>query len=286
MPSSRHEFLVTTAWLGEHLGDPNLAILDGSWHMPAEKRDAAAEFLAGHIPGARFFDIDKIADTSQGLPHMLPPDQLFAATMGSMGIGNDTHVVVYDVKGLFSAPRVWWTLRALGVSRASVLDGGLPKWRAEGRPLEAGPPRRGPAATFEPRRNPRSVRAMGEVRGILKSGAEQIVDARPAARFTGEQPEPRPGLAQGHMPGARNVPFTQLINADGTLRSEAELRAVFAASGVDPARPVVASCGSGVTASVVAFALAVLGNPAAAVYDGSWAEWGRDPGNPVVKGTA
>jgi len=280
------EFVVSTAWLAEHLVDPDLAILDGSWHLPPEKRDGAAEFGSGHIPGAQFFDIDRIADASDGLPHMLPTDEMFAATMAEMGIGNDTHVVVYDTKGLFSAPRVWWTLGVMGSNRVSVLNGGLPKWKAEGRPLEAGAVTRRPAKTFAVRRDPARIRDITDVRGLLKSGTAQLVDARPAVRFTGEQPEPRPGLAQGHIPGARNVPFDTLVNADGTLKSEADLRAVMAAAGVDAARPVVASCGSGVTASMVALALTLLGNRDAAVYDGSWAEWGRDPANPVAKGLA
>ena len=280
------EHIVSTGWLAEHLADPNLAILDASWHLPAEKRDAAAEFLTAHIPGAQFFDIDQIADTSQGLPHMLPADALFAGTMAAMGIGNDTRVVVYDSRGLFSAPRVWWTLRVMGARRVSVLDGGLPKWRAEGRMLEAGPAAERTPATFAAHREHAQVRTIDDVRLLLKSGSAQLVDARPAARFTGEHPEPRPGLTRGHMPGARNVPFTTLVNADGTLKSEPELRAVLAAAGIDAARPVVASCGSGITASVVALALTVLGNPSAAVYDGSWAEWGRDPANPVATGPA
>jgi thiosulfate/3-mercaptopyruvate sulfurtransferase len=280
------ELIVSTDWLADHLSDPNIAILDGSWHLPPEKRDGAAEFLVAHIPGARFFDIDRIADTSQGLPHMLPPDAMFAAKMAEMGIGNDTHVVVYDSKGLFSAPRVWWTLRVMGGGRVSVLDGGLPKWTAEGRPLEMGQARARAAKSFRVHRDATSIRSIDDVRAVLKSGGAQLVDARPAGRFTGEVPEPRPGLTQGHMPGARNVPFNTLVNADGTLKSEAELRAVLAAAGVDAAKPVVASCGSGVTASMVALALTLLGNGQAAVYDGSWAEWGRDSANPVVKGPA
>lgn len=281
-----NEFIVSTTWLADHLQDPDLAILDGSWHLPPEKRDGAAEFLAQHIPGAQFFDIDRIADTSRGLPHMLPADAMFAATMAAMGIGNDTHVIVYDTKGLFSAPRVWWTLRVLGARRVSILDGGLPKWKAEGRKLEAQAATGRPAKTFTVRRETASIRTIEDVRDVLASGNAQIVDARPAARFTGEQPEPRAGLTQGHMPGARNVPFNMLVNADGTLKSEAEFRAILTAAGVNAAGPVVASCGSGVTASMVVLALTLLGNRDSAVYDGSWAEWGRDPANPVVTGPA
>jgi len=284
--SGNSEPIVSTGWLADHLYDPNIAVLDTSWHMPADKRDAQAEFLAAHIPGAQFFDIDKIADASQGLPHMLPTDEMFATTMAGMGIGNETRVVVYDAKGLFSAPRVWWTLRVMGVTHVSVLDGGLPKWRAEGRPVEVGEPGKRRTNLFQSRREQGEIWSLSDMRRLVNSGGTQIVDARPAARFTGEQPEPRPGLAQGHMPGARNVPFTQLVNADGTLKSAAELRIVMATAGVNPAKPVVASCGSGVTACLAALALAVLGNNQTAVYDGSWAEWGRDPANPVAKGPA
>ena len=284
--SGNSEPIVSTGWLADHLYDPNNAVLDASWHLPADKRDAQAEFLAAHIPGAQFFDIDKIADASQGLPHMLPSDEMFGAAMDGMGIGNETRVVVYDAKGLFSAPRVWWTLRVMGVTHVSVLDGGLPKWRAEGRPMEVGEPEKRRTNLFQSRREQGEIWSLSDMRRLVNSGGTQIVDARPAARFTGEQPEPRPGLAQGHMPGARNVPFTQLVNADGTLKSAAELRIVMATAGVNPAKPVVASCGSGVTACLAALALAVLGNNQTAVYDGSWAEWGRDPANPVAKGPA
>ena len=281
-----NEHVVTTAWLAAHLADPNVAVLDGSWHLPPENRDGAAEFRTAHLPGAQFFDIDSIADTSTGLPHMLPSDAVFAAAMAKMGIGNDTHVVVYDTKGLFSAPRVWWTLRVMGARRASVLDGGLPRWKAEGRPLEAGTARPQPPARFTAHRNSALVRGIDEVRVVLAARTAQLLDARPAARFTGEQPEPRPGLMQGHLPGARNVPFNSLVNADGTLKSEDQLRAVLAAAGVDAAKPVVASCGSGVTASIAALALTLLGNRQTAIYDGSWAEWGRDTANPVEMGPA
>ena len=280
------EHVVSTAWLAERLADPGVAVLDGSWHLPPENRDSAKEFLAAHIAGAQFFDIDRIADTSRGLPHMLPGDALFAATMAQMGIGNDTHVVVYDSKGLFSAPRVWWMFRVMGAKRVSVLDGGLPRWLDERRAVEIGAAKGRPTQTFTVRRNASWVRDIDDVRAVLASGAAQLVDARPAARFTGEQAEPRPGLSQGHIPGARNVPFNSLVTADGTLKSEAELRAVLAAAGLDAAKPVVASCGSGVTASLAALALTLLGNTQTAVYDGSWAEWGRDAANPVETGPA
>jgi thiosulfate/3-mercaptopyruvate sulfurtransferase len=279
-------YVATPAWLAAHLNDPDLAILDGSWHLPPENRDAAVEFTQRHIPGAHFFDINTIADVASGLPHMLPSDAQFADAVGAMGIGNATRVVVYDTKGLFSAARVWWTFRVMGHDNVAVLDGGLPKWLGEGQAIETGPARARPRQTFTARRTIGMVRSMSDVRGLIGSPTTQLVDARPAPRFTGEQPEPRPGLTQGHIPGARNVPFTHLLNADGTLKSEGALRAALAAAGVDAAKPVVASCGSGVTASMVALALAVLGRPDTAVYDGSWAEWGRDKSNPVATGPA
>ncbi len=279
-------YLVTANWLAEHLADPDVAVLDGSWHLPPENRDASAEFAQRHIPGAQFFDINTIADVASGLPHMLPSEAQFADAVGAMGVGNTSHVVVYDTKGLFSAARVWWTFRAMGHDKVAVLDGGLPAWLTLGRAVEAGPARRRDAKQFVARRRSDMVRTMSDVRGLIGSPSVQLVDARPAPRFTGEQPEPRPGLTRGHVPGARNVPFAQLLNVDGTLKPEAELQSVLAAAGVDAAKPVVASCGSGVTASMVALALTLLGRTDAAVYDGSWAEWGRDPANPVASGPA
>ena len=286
MTSIDSPYVVTAEWLSRHLADSDLAILDGSWHLPPENRDAAAEFAERHIPGAAFFDINTIADVASGLPHMLPGDTQFAEAVGRMGIGNGTRVVVYDTRGLFSAARVWWTFRVMGHDNVAVLDGGLPGWLAGGHAFETGPASQRPRQAFAVRRNPAMIRTLTEMRGLIGAAGTQLVDARPAARFTGAQPEPRPGLAQGHMPGARNVPFTELLNADGTLKSEAGLRAALAAAGVDAAKPVVASCGSGVTASIVALALALLGRQDAAVYDGSWAEWGRDPANPFVTGPA
>jgi thiosulfate/3-mercaptopyruvate sulfurtransferase len=279
-------YVVTPDWLAAHLADPDLAVLDGSWHLPSENRDAGAEFAQRHIPGAQFFDINTIADVASGLPHMLPSTAQFAKSVGAMGIGNATQVIVYDTKGLFSAARVWWTFRVMGHDNVAVLDGGLPAWLTAGHPVETGRARPKTSQTFTARRNGAMVRSMSDVRGLIGDPGTQLVDARPAARFTGEQPEPRPGLTQGHIPGARNVPFTQLLNANGTLKSEADLRTALAAAGVDAARPVVASCGSGVTASMVALALALLGREDASIYDGSWAEWGRDAANPVAGGPA
>lgn len=286
MTWTHSQHVISAAWLAEHVSDPNVAILDGSWHLPPENRDGGTEFLTAHIPGAQFFDINTIADTSTGLPHMLPSDEHFAWAMKRMGIGDAMRVVVYDTKGLFSAPRVWWTFRVMGCRNVAVLDGGFPRWIAEGRAVEAGAAKPRPEQTFTVRRNARMVRGIDDVRGALAQKSAQIVDARPAARFTGTQPEPRPGLTRGHMPGAKNVPFTALVSADGTLKPEAELRAVLAAAGIDAAKPMIASCGSGVTASMVALSLALLGNSDAAVYDGAWAEWGADPANPFVTGEA
>lgn len=286
MSWNNSEHVVSTDWLAAHLGDPAIALLDGSWHLPAENRDAMAEFLTGHIPGAQFFDINAIADPSTGLPHMMPTDEVFAAAMAQMGIGNDTQVVVYDTKGLFSAPRVWWTFRLMGAKRVSILDGGMTRWKAEGRQLEAGTAKARPGAKFTVQRDGSLIRNIADIRGLIGSESTQLVDARPAGRFSGEQPEPRPGLTQGHIPGARNLPFNAVTTADGTLKSEAELRTLMAAAGIDPAMPVAASCGSGVTAAVTALALTLLGNTQTSIYDGSWAEWGKDKSNPVETGPA
>lgn len=275
--------VVSTAWLGERLGSPDVAVVDATWFMPAENRSGRAEFEAAHIPGAVFFDIDAVADTTVNLPHMLPTPQAFAEAAGALGLSPELQVVVYDAHGLFSAPRAWWTLRAMGFAHVRVLDGGLPRWRSEGRPLEAGPPAPRPRA-FSALPDSGLVRSLEEVRAILDDGSAQLVDARPAARFRGEAPEPRPGLRGGHMPGACNLPFGAVVGPDGGLKPAAELRGVFEAAGVDLSRPIVTTCGSGVTASVLALALARLGLDRVPVYDGSWSEWGAHPDAPVVTG--
>ena len=277
-------WLTETDELARELDAPDLVIIDASWHMPGDGRDAHAEYLEEHIPGAIFFDIDEIADTKSSLPHMLPPPEKFSSRMRSMGIGDGARVVIYDSRGLFSAARVWWTFRVMGVEDVSVLNGGLPKWKREGRPLESGEPPHRTARHFTARRNLDLVRDVSDVKKIVKDKSAEIVDARAPERFAGTAPEPRQGLRSGHIPGARNVPFSRLLNKDGTLKSPNELERVFAEARVDLGKPIVASCGSGITASVVALALAEIGHRRAAVYDGSWSEWGADPSLPIETG--
>jgi thiosulfate/3-mercaptopyruvate sulfurtransferase len=286
MAEPRSKWLVETQWLAERLDAPDIVVLDASLHLPTTGRNARAEYLAAHIPGALFFDIDDIADESNPLPHMLPPTVKFASRVKKMGVGDGTRVVVYDAEGLYSAARAWWMFRIMGHNDVAVLNGGLKKWKAEGRPLQDGePPQRTPRH-FTPRFHAELVRDAGEVRALIGRPAAQIVDARSAGRFDGRDADPRPGLRKGHIPGSRNVPYASLVNADGTLKDAAELAAVFAKAGVEVQRPVVATCGSGVTAGIVALALAVLGRPDAAVYDGSWVEWGADPTLPLATGPA
>ncbi|HEX6105809.1 MAG TPA: 3-mercaptopyruvate sulfurtransferase [Gemmatimonadales bacterium] len=278
--------LVSTEWLAGRLGRPGLVVVDGSWYLPGSGRDPGVEYLACHIPGAVFFDVDATSDRSSPLPHMLPTPEAFAERMGSLGIGDADHVVVYDGSGVnLSAPRVWWTFRTMGHDAASVLDGGIGKWIAEGRPCEPGPVRRR-SAHFTCRPRPDAVRDLPAVREALARGTEQVVDVRSAGRFAGSEPEPRPGLRGGHMPGSRSLPFQELVGPDGTLLPPERLRARVAAAGIDPARPVIASCGSGVSACALVLALHRLGREDVAVYDGAWAEWGAREDTPVATGPA
>lgn len=270
--------LITTRELAAELS--RFKLIDGSWHLPGAGRDARAEFEAVRLPEAVFFDIDAVADRTTDLPHMLPSPELFAETVGALGISADDPVVIYDSVGLFSAPRVWWTFRVMGHRDVRVLEGGLPRWRAAGLPISAG--RTCPApARYEPRPRPELVRNLDQVRAMLGAGEAQVLDARPAPRFRGEAPEPRPGLRLGHMPDAINLPFPEVLDGQGGLRPDAELRRVVEAAGLDLERPITTSCGSGVTAAIVLLALARLGRTDAALYDGSWAEWGGRADTPV-----
>jgi thiosulfate/3-mercaptopyruvate sulfurtransferase len=276
--------LVDTDWLADHLGDPSVKVLDATWRMPSDPADPKADFEAVHIPGARFFPIDEIADRTTDLPHMAPPAAQFAEQVGALGIGDGDTIVIYDQQGLFSAARAWWTFRLFGAEEVYVLDGGLPKWRAEGRPLESGPAPKPVAATFTPQMHPELVRDVEDVRAGLEHKA-QVLDARPAARFRGEAAEPRAGLRSGHMPGALNLPFGELIEG-GRLKSPEEIQALVEAAGVDLGRAVTTTCGSGLTAAILALALARLGRWDTPVYDGSWTEWGGRSDTPVVSGDA
>ncbi|MFE0755946.1 3-mercaptopyruvate sulfurtransferase [Inquilinus sp. NPDC058860] len=279
--------IVSTAWLADHLDDPDVRVVDATYHLPGTNRDAAAEFAEAHIPGAVFFDVDDIAAPESkapgGLPHMLPPPALFADRMAALGIGNDSFVVCYDVHGLMSAARAWWMLRAFGHDGVAVLDGGLPAWKAEGRPLESGVATPA-AARFTPHPRPALVRSKAE---ILAGRVGAVIDARARERFEGTAPEPRPGLRGGHIPGALNLPFGELLApATKTLLPPEEIAARFAAAGLPDSGPVTASCGSGITACVLALGLHRIGREDAAVYDGSWAEWGMPGDTPVETGPA
>jgi len=272
---------VSAEWLAEHLSDADLVVFDASWHMPAAGRNARAEFLAGHIPGAQFFDIDAVADHSTDLPHMLPKAEVFAAEMRRLGFGDGMRAVVYDSVGIFSAPRLWWTLAVFGVEKTSILAGGLPAWKAEGRPLEQGDARKRSPADFTPRFDESLVVDVEAVRRALDLGEPQVVDARSAERFHGWAPEPRPGLRSGHMPRALNLPFGAVLEGGG-MKDKAGLEAAFSSAGVDLDAPVIATCGSGLTACIISLARAATGRSPATVYDGSWSEWGAREDLPAI----
>lgn len=277
--------LVSTGWLADHLNDPDLRIIDASWHMPATGRDARAEYDAAHIPNARFFDIDAISDNRSTLPHMAPPVEMFISRMRAMGVGDGHQVVIYDNSDVRSAARVWWTFRLMGKIDVAVLDGGLAKWQAEGRGVEDMPPvLRDRHITVA--RQAGLTRDVTQVAAASKLGDHEIIDARAPERFRGEAAEPRPGLRSGHIPGAKNLPFGRLLNADGTMKSPDALRAEFEAAGVDLKKPAITSCGSGVTAAVLSLALERIGHRNHSLYDGSWTEWGSFPDLNIATGDA
>jgi len=273
--------LVSTDWLAAHLRDPDLRVIDASWYLPSMGRDAKAEYNAAHIPNARFFDIDEISDSRSTLPHMAPPPEKFMSRLRAMGVGDGHQVVIYDGAGIFSAPRVWWTFRLMGKVDVAVLDGGLPKWRAEGRELDDMPPMIRDRHMTTQRQN-QMVKDVTQVAHASKLHLAEIIDARPAARFRGDAPEPRAGLRAGHIPNSKNLPYSDLLNPDGTMKSIDALRAAFA--GIDMTKPAITSCGSGVTAAILSLALERLGHTNHALYDGSWAEWGMYDDLDVAKG--
>lgn len=281
--NSPNEPFVSAEWLRGHLDAPDLIVVDASYYLPAMNRDAEAEFTAGHVPGAIRFDIDKVKDRSSNLPHMLPSADVFAAEVGALGIGDGMRIVVYDGAGLFSAPRVWWTLKTFGVSDVVILDGGFPAWTEAGYPVEEGPARSRSRRTFTARLDHSAVANLGDIKRALADPVIQVVDARSAERYAGIAPEPRAGLKAGHMPGSLNLPYSEIMS-NGRLADAQTIRAALDRHGIDPARPIVTSCGSGVTAAILSLAFMRIGRPPKALYDGSWSEWGSREDCPVETG--
>ncbi|WP_371742482.1 3-mercaptopyruvate sulfurtransferase [Ensifer sp. ENS09] len=282
MTNNKSAFVVSADWLQERLGDPSIRILDASWYLPAQKRNPKAEYDAGHIPGAVFFDQDAIADHTSGLPHTLPSPEAFAEAVGALGVSETDTIVVYDGPGIMTAPRVWWELRIMGAKNVYVLDGGMDGWNREGRPVSTDVPSPKPA-TFKPSFTPAAVTSLAGMKQIVADGAIQIADARGAPRFYGEEAEPRAGLRSGHMPGAYSLP-SGVFSENGKLKDLESLRQTFAAAGVDLSKPVVTTCGSGVTAAIITLALQSLGHTDNTLYDGSWSEWGGRADTAVVTG--
>jgi thiosulfate/3-mercaptopyruvate sulfurtransferase len=277
--------LVSTDWLAPAIGDGDLVVLDATYHLPGSGRDARAEYMGAHIPGARFFDIPALSDPATELPTMLPSAEVFATGMEALGVGDGDRIVIYDSAAHHSSARAWWMLEIFGARHVALLDGGIAKWRAEGRALESGAIPFRPAH-FTPHLNPALLRDMAAMRANVASGAEQVLDARSAGRFTGAEPDLRPHIPSGHIPGSRNLPYGGVFNADGTWKRGDALRVAFEGAGIDLERPVITTCGSGITAAILAFGLHLLGKSDIALYDGSWTEWGADPSTPKAVGAA